>query len=255
LDILGHGLTRNGPKKPLIGGIKSIVQIVAKGILVPQKVVTALGSFDQQRFRMAAVMWLVEGNHLLRELRSPSFQEMIELANPAAVEALWVSHNSVSTFVIKMFSAIQPRVVKAIQTARSMIHISFNRWTTKGGKRGFLGIVAYFATVDGDVVDMPIDLPQLTGAHTGERLAKVVTLTLTTYGITADNVGYFVLDNASNNDTTVAALARQFSFNTAHRRLRCGPYIINLVGQMIIFGSEDAAYDNAAGVATDVEVI
>ena len=93
-----------------------------------------------------------------------------------------------------------------------MIYISINGWTTKGGKRGFLGAVAYFATVDGDVIDMPIDLLQLTGAHTGERLAEVVTLTLATYGITANNVGYFVLDNASNNNTTVAALARYFNF-------------------------------------------
>jgi hypothetical protein len=76
--------------------------------------------------------------------------------------------------------------------------------------------VAYFATVDSDVIDMPINLPQLTSAYTGERLAKVVTLTLTTYGITADNVGYFVLNNASNNNTTVAALARYFNFTTAY---------------------------------------
>ncbi|KAI1664628.1 hypothetical protein L13192_10747 [Pyrenophora tritici-repentis] len=100
---------------------------------------------------------------------------------------------------------------------------------------------------------MPIDLPQLTGAHTGERLDEVVTLTLTTYGITADNVGYFVLDNASNNDTTVAALARHFNFTTAHRRLRCGPHTLNLIGQIIIFGSDQAAYDNTAGVTTSVE--
>jgi hypothetical protein len=33
-------------------------------------------------------MWLVEGNYPLRELRSPSFQEMIALANPAAPEPL-----------------------------------------------------------------------------------------------------------------------------------------------------------------------
>jgi hypothetical protein len=119
-----------------------------------------------------------------------------------------------------------------------VIHISFDGWTTKGGKRGFLGIVAHFATVDGDVVDMPIDLPQITGAHTGEQLAEVVTLTLTIYGITTDNVGYFVLDNASNNNTTVAALARHFNFTTAYRRLRCGPYTLNLISQIIIFGSD-----------------
>ena len=85
---------------------------------------------------------------------------------------------------------------------------------------------------------MPINLPQLTGAYTGERLAEVVTLTLTTYGITADNVGYFVLDNASNNNTTVAALARHFNFTTPHRRLCCGPYTLNLISQMIIFRSD-----------------
>jgi hypothetical protein len=55
---------------------------------------------------------------------------------------------------------------------------------------------------------MPIDLLQLVGAYIGERLAKVITSTLTTYSITAKNIGYFVLNNASNNNTAVAALAR-----------------------------------------------
>jgi hypothetical protein len=203
---------------------------------------------------MVAVMWLVWGNHPLRELGSPSFQEMIALANPAAAAALWVSHNSIFTFVMKLFSAIQLRVIEAIRTARSKIYISFDGWTTKGGKRGFLGNVPHFATVDGIVVDMSIDLPQFVGAHTCERLAEVITLTLTTYGITADNVGYLVLDNSSNNDTAVAALARQFNFTAASRRLRCGPHTLNLVGQMIIFGSDQSAYDSAAGVAISIEV-
>jgi hypothetical protein len=101
---------------------------------------------------------------------------MLELANSAAVEALWVSHNSVSALVMRLFSAIQPRVVDAIQTAQSKIHISFDGWMTEGGRRG-----------------------------------------------------YFVLDNASNNDTTVAALARHVNFTTAHRRLRCGPHTLNLI--------------------------
>ena len=154
---------------------------------------------------------------------------------------------------MKLFSALQPHVVAAIEAASSKIHISFDGWTTKGGKRGFLGIVAHFATVDGDIVDLPIDLPQLTGAHTGERLAKVVTLTLTNYGITPAKLGYFVLDNASNNDTAVAALARSFDFIPSHRRLRCGPHTLNLVGKMIIFGRDKGAYDNASGNLDDEE--
>jgi hypothetical protein len=194
----GHNLTKNGVKQPLQGGRGTIKQIIAASVKVPQDVANELGGFDQQRFRLVAVMWLVDNNHPLREFRSPSFREMMELANPAALAALWVSHNSVSDFVMKLFSALQRRVVKAIKTASSKIHISFDGWTTKGGKRGYLGIVAHFATADGDVLDIPIDLPQLIGAHTGERLAEAITLTLTTYGL---KLGYFVLDNASNNHT------------------------------------------------------
>jgi hypothetical protein len=72
---------------------------------------------------------------------------------------------------------------------------------------GLACLLASLATVDGDVVDIPIDLPQLTSAHTAKRLTKVITITLTTYSITALKLGYFVLKNASNNDTAVTALA------------------------------------------------
>jgi hypothetical protein len=89
-------------------------------------------------------------------------------------------------------------------------------------------------------------------AHTGERLAEVVQFTLTMYGITSANVGYFVLDNASNNDTAVAALALAFGLTPSHRRLRCGPHTLNLVGQIVIFGSDQAAYDNLASVAESI---
>lgn len=84
----GHNLTRDGIKQPLQGGGRTIAQVVNAGVEVPQDVANKLGSFDQQRFRLAAVTWLVDNNHPLRELTSPSFREMIELANPAAAAAL-----------------------------------------------------------------------------------------------------------------------------------------------------------------------
>jgi hypothetical protein len=85
--------------------------------------------------RTPTLTWLVDNNHPLREFTSPSFREMIELANLAAAAALWVSHNSVSAFVMKLFSALQLSVVAAIEAASSKIHISFDGWTTKGSKR------------------------------------------------------------------------------------------------------------------------
>lgn len=43
-------------------------------------------------------------------------------------------------------------------------------------------------------------------------------------------VSYFVLNNASNNDSAVLALAQTIGFNATYRRLRCGPYTLNLIG-------------------------
>jgi hypothetical protein len=140
---------------------------------------------------------------------------------------------------------MQPHVIKVLLTAISKVYISFDGWTTKGGKRGFFGVVAHFSDAAGMIRDLPIDLPQLGGAHTGERIAEIINSTLTTYRITPLKLGYFVLDNATSNDTAVAALARLYGFIPSHRRLRCGPHTLNLVGQAIIFGRDKAAYDNA----------
>jgi hypothetical protein len=78
-----------------------------------------------------------------------------------------------------------------------------------------------------------------------EPSKRFINSTLTTYRITPLKLGYFVLDNTTSNDTAVAALARLYGFIPSHRRLRCGPHTLNLVGQAIIFGRDKAAYDNA----------
>jgi hypothetical protein len=76
---------------------------------------------------------------------------------------------------------------------------------------------------------MLIDLPQLTGAHSGKHLAEVISVTLAEFSIIVVNVGYFVLDNAGNNDTTVATLALSFNFDLVYRRLCYSPYTLNLI--------------------------
>jgi hypothetical protein len=211
---------------------------------VPQEAANALGNFNVQGFRLAAVLWLVDNNHPLREFTTSAFRAMIEFANPEAEAALWASHTSVSTFVMRLFSFMQPHVIEGLSTAISKVHISFDGWTTKGGRRGFFGVVAHFSDAAGIIKDLPIDLPQLRGAHTGERIVEIINSTLTTYRITPLKLGYFVLNNAASKDTAIAALARLNGFIPSHRRLRCGPHTLNLVGQAIIFGKDKAAYDN-----------
>jgi hypothetical protein len=189
---------------------------------------------------------IVDNNIPLSQFGQPNFREMIKFANPEAEAALWLSHHSVARFVMRLYDYMKPQVISLLDSAISQVHISFDGWTTKGGKRGFFGIVAHFIDSRGIVRDVAIDLPQLSGAHSGDRIADCVEKTLQAFRITAPKLGYFVLDNASNNDTAIATLGHRYGFLSSHRRLRCGAHTINLVGQAVIFGSNKSAYDNDA---------
>ncbi len=159
----GHSYDRKGKldSVTLPRGQATLRMITDSGVKVPQVVANELGNFDVQRFRYAAVTWLVDNNHPLREYETPAFRQMIEFANPDAADALWVSHNSVASFVMRLYRHLEPQVVQMLSSVASKIYISFDGWTTKGGKRGFFGVVAHFADADGTIRDLPIALPQL----------------------------------------------------------------------------------------------
>jgi hypothetical protein len=145
---------------------------------------------------------------------------------------------------VRLFDYLKPLVVRELSRSLSQIHLSFDGWTIKGGKKGFLSIVAYYVTATGELRDLPIALPQLTGSHSGERMGEIVLATLRLFGIGADKVSYFVLNNASNNDTTVNFLARKLKFNKLHRHLRCGPHTLNLISQVLLWGRKAEAFNN-----------
>ncbi|KAF7567738.1 hypothetical protein PtrM4_143290 [Pyrenophora tritici-repentis] len=241
LQKRGHGFTKDGLKPRRTGQQLSLRQTLETGVAVSQEAANAMGNFNIQQFREVAVFCLLDNNLPMELLARPSFREMISLANPEAEAALWVSPRSVATYAMRLFQYMQPQIVCALSEAASKIHISFDGWTTKGGKRGFFGVVAHFANASGVIQDLPIALPHLAGSHTGDAIADTIKKTLQEYSIGSDKLGYFVLDNAANNDTAVSSLAHAYDFNAAHRRLRCGPHTLNLIGQAIIFGSNQEA--------------
>ena len=55
------------------------------------------------------------------------------------------------------------------------------------------------------------------------------------FGINNENLGYFVLDNTTNNDTTLRELVKTIDFDPILKRLRCIGYIINLIAESYIF--------------------
>jgi len=62
--------------------------MLAAGVEGEQSAANATGKFNVQRFRLAAVLWLVNNKHPLREFETRAFQSVIEFANPQAEIAL-----------------------------------------------------------------------------------------------------------------------------------------------------------------------
>ncbi|KAF2470764.1 uncharacterized protein BDR25DRAFT_224996, partial [Lindgomyces ingoldianus] len=52
--------------------------------------------------------------------------------------------------------------------------------------------------------------------HIGVNIAAVVNATLKSFKISARNLGYFILNNATNNNATINALAIKYSFNACY---------------------------------------
>jgi hypothetical protein len=86
---LQPGYSHQLPGKPRsVVNEGSIRSLFKSGVLVPHEVANELSNFNIQRFRLAAVGWLVDNNYPLSEFEKPAFRDMIATANPEAEAAL-----------------------------------------------------------------------------------------------------------------------------------------------------------------------
>ncbi|KAG9382302.1 hypothetical protein A1F94_006223 [Pyrenophora tritici-repentis] len=197
-------------------GSNSLRQTLETGVAVSQEAANAMGNFNIQQFREVAVFCLLDNNLPMELLARPSFREMISLANPEAEAALWKLQ------------------------ARS---ISFDGWTTKGGKRGFFGVVAHFANASGVIQDLPIALPHLAGSHTGDAIADTIKRR-------SKNTVLGVINSATSSSTMLQTTILQSprsptrTTSTLLTDASAAALTLNLIGQAIIFGSNQEAYNN-----------
>jgi hypothetical protein len=128
-----------------------------------------------------------------------------------------------------------------LNSINGQIHISFNLWIA-WNLISLNRIVTHFINEDARKRTFLLGLPQVEGSHTGENIAKGIGAIISKFNL-QDRIGYFVLDNASNNDTCIEALAEEFGFIAQHRRLRCASHIINLVTKAFLFRDNIKAFE------------
>lgn len=134
-----------------------------------------------------------------------------------------------------------------LANSRSRITLSLDGWSTPNGI-SMLGVVAYWIDEQYTLKTALLRLRPLDG-HSGKVIAKVLSAVVTTYELEG-KIGAFQMDNASNNDTTLAVLLAQMpSLNLSQidmvsMRLRCFGHIINLVVKALLFGTNTASFED-----------
>jgi hypothetical protein len=83
-------------------------------------------------------------------------------------------------------------------------------------------------------------LPRQSSHHIGIALTRTLYKKLSSYGVISNRIGWFVANNALNNDTYLKALSDLLKFKATKRRLRCVGHIFNLIAHSILFGIDNA---------------
>ncbi|GKU15585.1 unnamed protein product, partial [Fusarium langsethiae] len=144
---------------------------------------------------------------------------------------------------MRQYEDQKEKVKQRIQSAKSRIHISCDLWTSPNSL-AILGIVAHYVTEDGQLEHHVLALKDIDSEHDGSHLAVAVLNVIDEWGF-ASKLGYFVMDNAGNNDTMMRSLSlgllRRYDiqYDPKVHRLRCQGHIINLAAKAFLFITDD----------------
>ena len=106
----------------------------------------------------------------------------------------------------RQYDGHEVRIKQIVQPARSRVHISCDLWTSPNSL-AISGIVAHCVSEDGQLQHVVLALREIERGHTAVDLVSEVIKVIDDWGI-ALNIGYFMMDNAPNDDTMIAELSR-----------------------------------------------
>jgi len=179
-------------------------------------------------------------------------QQGAAVGGPGVDESCESNRSGVPPEDFKGLEELQGRDRGASQTAQGNVNISFDLWSSRN-ILSLCGLVVYFIDVTGKLRQFLLSIPRLVGSHYGTNIAKNVAAVICEFDL-QDRIGYFILDNAGNNDTCMQALADTFGFNWKERRIRCAGHVINLVAREILFGKNPDALQAAKEELKELEL-
>ncbi|KAH7471429.1 hypothetical protein FOMA001_g13061 [Fusarium oxysporum f. sp. matthiolae] len=197
--------------------------------------------FDPAVNQLLLLDWLTYHNLPFNLVNSERFRRLLLYNNPSLREEQIPSDRTLVNLLTSEYNRASQEVRVLLRKARSMVHFTFDGWTSRQNA-SFLGINAHFIDRDWKQWRILLALPALRNRHTGAVLADEVADTICAFDL-QDRIGYYTLDNAANNDTAMEALAAEFDFDKAERRIRCAPHFLNLAVRAMMYGSKSDNLD------------
>ena len=133
------------------------------------------------------------------------------------------------------------RVKEVLRKSPGQIHIQYDGWKS-GNRHALYGITCVFRDSNNRPQKCVLGLPELTERHTGENIAGQIIEIIQEFEI-EDKLGYFTLDNAGNNKTSMEDLGLEFGFNWEKRWVRCIGHVVNIVVKHMLFGKSPDAFE------------
>jgi hypothetical protein len=202
---------------------------------------------------------LVADQNLSFELpTSEAFQAYAHALREEAGADLPSSSTTVRTWIVNAYQTQKDRMIEVLHGAPHLVHITADGWTAPNDLP-LLGVIAHFVNENGWLDHIILGLREIEGVHTGENLCTVLVEILSEYQIWT-KLGYFVLDNAANNDTMLESFARHLEtlnipYDPTTHRLRCTGHVINLAVKAFLFGnSTEAIHDETYAPGTEEEL-
>lgn len=155
-----------------------------------------------EQFKELLVNWIVFCHIAFHQIEDEHFRKILFFLSPGLAEYLPAAAQTIRDWVIMRFQTKKDILRKELQHARSRVSISFDLWTSPNSK-SVLGVIAMWIDGCGRKRSTVLGIRQLHGEHGGENQAQTVLELLKEYEINGAQIGYFMLDNAQNNDTAV----------------------------------------------------
>ena len=210
--------------------------------------------FNDLQFKNDFIDWVVSLDLTFRQATHRCTYDMFATYLEDSDKLLPKSPSTVSYMVKEKWFGDAGRrlwLKEQLHLTRSKIHVSTDAWTSEE-ETNYLSVVAHFLDGNSKLQTALLDLPPLKGPHSGENIAGVLSTTLNFYEL-APRLGFFMMDNASSNDTCIEELSRRYSTVNHQSRLRCVGHMLNLIVKALLFGQGVSKLEKELRCASDDE--